>query len=283
VDELSASDQPWFLQLNFWGPHEPYFAPTEFLDKYKNLAIPEWKNFEGDSLNKPKIHDVKRGDIPNWGAIQPYVQHYFACVEHVDYQIGRLFDYLKEKNLYDDTLIVFCADHGESLGIHEGLCDKAIFMYDETCSIPLFIKQPQQKYQKIDDHFVNTCDIYSTILDYAGGKLADIERDGLSMRPLIEGKPVQWPETVVTECSGIGAILFSQRMIRKGNLKYVFNSGDIDELYDLTTDPYEKVNLIDWDLYEKEKLAMRQALEDWMIQHADNLVFEYQALRMKNK
>ncbi|MFW7403684.1 sulfatase-like hydrolase/transferase [Vagococcus fluvialis] len=58
----------------------------------------------------------------------------------IDYQVGRLLEYLKEKEIYDETLIIFSADHGESLGIHGGLCDKALFMYEETCSIPLFKK-----------------------------------------------------------------------------------------------------------------------------------------------
>ncbi|WP_254636283.1 sulfatase-like hydrolase/transferase, partial [Lysinibacillus sp. GbtcB16] len=58
----------------------------------------------------------------------------------IDEQIGRLIAYLKEHDLYENTTIIFSADHGESLGIHGGLSDKAFFMYEETCRIPLLVK-----------------------------------------------------------------------------------------------------------------------------------------------
>lgn len=282
INELEQKEKPWFLQLNFWGPHEPYYAPTEFLEHYKTLDIPPWENFVGDSENKPKIHDVKRGNIKEWADVLPFIQHYFASIEHIDYQIGRLFSYLKEKNLYDDLLIIFCADHGESLGIHGGLCDKALFMYEEICSIPLFIKSPKEKNKGRISQFVNTCDIYSTILDYAGIDKDKNERDGHSMKPLIKNKKIEWPEVVVTECSGIGSVLFTQRMIRKQNWKYIFNAGDIDELYDLNTDPFEKENKVDIAVYADILSDMRNELFLWMQKYKDNLIFEYQSVRLKN-
>jgi hypothetical protein len=101
------------------------------------------------------------------------------------------------------------------------------------------------------------------------------------MRPLMENVHLVWPETVVTECSGIGSILFSQRMIRKKDIKYVFNCGDVDELYDLASDPYEMDNKIEQEAYQSIVQEMRQALYDWMIENNDNLIFEYQALRMR--
>lgn len=282
IDELEQKEDPWYLQLNFWGPHEPYFAPTEFLDHYRDLEIPEWHNLHGDSPNKPKIHELKRGRTDKWEDVLPYVRHYFACVEHTDYQIGQLLDYLKERGLYDDTIIFFSADHGESLGIHEGLCDKAIFMYEETCSIPLFVKMPKQKEAQRIGKFATSCDIYSTILDYAGAAEDKLARDGKSFKPLIEGEDVPWPDTAVTECSGIGAVLFSQRMLRKGQMKYIFNSGDVDELYDLSSDPYEQINQIDNPAYGSELQMMRESLLSWMEAHNDNLIFEYKALRMRD-
>jgi arylsulfatase A-like enzyme len=154
-------------------------------------------------------------------------------------------------------------------------------MYDETVSIPLFVKPAKSQTRQKLTEFVTSCDIYSTILDYAGVSEAQRERDGQSMRPLMENVHLVWPETVVTECSGIGSILFSQRMIRKKDIKYVFNCGDVDELYDLASDPYEMDNKIEQEAYQSIVQEMRQALYDWMIENNDNLIFEYQALRMR--
>ncbi|MHC5268529.1 sulfatase-like hydrolase/transferase [Enterococcus sp. LJL98] len=283
IGDFQKKDQPWYFQLNFWGPHEPYFVPEEFLALYEEVEIPAWKNFHEQGSAKPRVHDVKRGNFREWSEIEPVVKHYLAGMTHIDAQIGRMLEYLKANDLYDDTVIIFSSDHGESLGIHDGLCDKAIFMYEETNSIPLFVKPAKGQTKEHIREFINTCDIYSTILDYAGVDRVTRERDGQSIRPLIEKEPIDWPDTVVTECSGIGSILFSQRMIRKGTWKYVFNCGDIDELYDLATDPYELDNKIDQLTYQKQQTEMRQALHDWMKQHQDNLIFEYEALRMRKE
>lgn len=291
LTEFKEQEEPWYFQLNFWGPHEPYYAPTEFLDRYRDMPIEPWSNYAGDSDNKPRIHDVKRANNTDWEEFVPYIRHYYANMSHIDYQIGRLIEFLKEQDLYDNTLIIFSSDHGESLGIHNGLCDKAIFMYEEITSVPLLLKLPapetagtaeHQQPQRIAE-FVQTCDLYSTILNAAGLPEETVSRDGRSLLPLIKegAMATKWRDCVVTECSGIGAVLFSQRALRWQNWKYVFNAGDIDELYDLAADPGELQNLID-DSDQKDILeALRQKLEDWMEDHRDNLIFEYRYLRRR--
>lgn len=276
-----SEDKPWYFQLNFWGPHEPYFAPQEFVDLYQDEKIEPWKNFTGDSANKPKIHLVKKGNITTFEDVEPFVKYYFSCVTHIDYQVGRLLEYLKEKEIYDETLIIFSADHGESLGIHGGLCDKALFMYEETCSIPLFIKKPFQESSERVYELVSNVDLYSTILNYAGYSFEESKRDGMSLKPLLEKEPIDWRDVVVTECSGIGSILHSQRMIRKGDFKYVFNASDTDELYDLSEDPYELINQIDNLSYKEAVVDMKKSLLNWMEENNDNLINEYRLLALR--
>ncbi|MFW8053557.1 sulfatase-like hydrolase/transferase [Vagococcus fluvialis] len=273
--------KPWYFQLNFWGPHEPYYAPKEFVELYEDKSIKPWQNFSGDSPNKPKIHQVKKGNISSFEDVEPFVKYYFSCVSHIDYQIGRLLDYLKDKGIYDETMVIFSADHGESLGIHGGLCDKALFMYEETCSIPLFIKKPFQDSKKQVFELVSNVDLYSTILNYAGYSSEESQRDGQSLKPLLEDQPVEWRDTVVTECSGIGSILYSQRMIRKKEYKYIFNAGDTDELYDLNNDPYELINQIDNKEYHEILSDMKLSLLEWMETNNDNLINEYRLLALR--
>ncbi|WP_461226221.1 sulfatase-like hydrolase/transferase [Lacticaseibacillus suihuaensis] len=281
LGEFAKANKPWYFQLNFWGPHEPYFVPSEFLHKYDDVKLPPWPNWKDPADSpKPKIHDLKRGNVATWEELEPIVKHYYAEITHIDYQIGRLIAWLKQNNLYDNTLIIFSADHGESLGIHGGLFDKAIFMYEETVTVPLMVKLPQQTASAHEPALLSNADMYSTILDYAGVGKAARERDGQSFRPLLEHKPVDWPQNVVTECSGIGSVLFSQRMLRQGQYKYIFNCGDIDELYDLSTDPHEEVNQIDNVGYQNLLHTLRIAMRDWMIAHHDNLIYEFNHLRL---
>ncbi|MFW3654370.1 hypothetical protein [Vagococcus fluvialis] len=85
----------------------------------------------------------------------------------------------------------------------------------------------------------------------------------------------------MTECSGIGSILHSQRMIRKGDFKYVFNASDTDELYDLSEDPYELINQIDNLSYKEAVVDMKKSLLKWMEENNDNLINEYRLLALR--
>lgn len=286
IDQFSRQEKPFFFMLNFWGPHEPYIAPSKHLDLYRNVQLEPWPNFYDQGDRKPAIHKLKRAQSREWEAFEPYVRHYYAFMSSIDEQIGRLLDELKRRGLYDDAVIIFSTDHGESLGIHGGLSDKSIFMYEETCRIPLLIKWPQQERAgATEQHLVNTCDIYSTILDCAGVSPERAERDGRSLVPLLKQEPdalEAWPDVVVTEGSGIGHVLFTQRMIRQGHMKYVFNCGDIDELYDLFLDPYEMVNVIDDLRYQEQLQALREALVTWLEQHRqEGLAQQFRMLRMR--
>ncbi|GAB2542315.1 sulfatase-like hydrolase/transferase [Gracilibacillus alcaliphilus] len=282
IDTFRQADNPFYFQLNFWGPHEPYVATTKHLDLYRDLKLEPWENFVDPSTNKPAIHDVKRAEHQDWETFEPYIKHYFASTSLIDEQIGRLFDYLKEHDLYDNTIIIFSADHGESLGIHGGLCDKNFFMYEETCHIPLIVKpQSQLANSRRESNFVGTCDIYASLLHWAGIPEQEITGDGRSFVPLVNQQPVQdWPEYAVTEGNGLAGILYTQRMIRHGQFKYIFNCGDTDELYDLAQDPYELSNEVDNPDYQQTLAELRVLLAEWMEKHKDNALEQYQDLRI---
>ncbi|MGM7723570.1 sulfatase-like hydrolase/transferase [Metabacillus sp. Hm71] len=280
IDQFRQKANPFYFQLNFWGPHEPYIAPTKYLDLYRDIEIEPWPNFYDKSTNKPAIHNVKRAGTTEWKKFEPYIKHYYANVSLIDEQIGRLLNYLKEHGLYEDTIIIFSADHGESLGIHGGLCDKNFFMYEETCRIPLIVKPAKKLEQtRYEDRFVGTCDIYSSILDWAGVPEEEINSDGRSFVPLVNNENVSnWPDHVVTEGNGLAEILYTQRMIRHGHMKYVFNCGDTDELYDLQNDPYELINEIENLAYKDTLQSLRELLADWMEKHNDRVLEQYKDL-----
>ncbi|RAV14400.1 sulfatase-like hydrolase/transferase [Paenibacillus contaminans] len=283
IDEFRKRDKPFFFSLNYWGPHEPYVAPTRFLDLYRDAELEPWPNFYDDRSDKPSIHNIKRGNTTEWADFVPYIKHYYASMSSIDEQIGRLIDYLKRHDLYDNTVIIFTADHGESLGIHGGLCDKSFFMYEETCRIPLIVKPAAGlDGSRMEKSFVGTCDIHATILDLAGAGAPPEGTDGRSFAPMLEGQMVEnWPDSIVTEGAGLEAAMFTQRMIRKGHYKYVFNCGDLDELYDLQADPYEMTNLIGKENYRNTLAEMRQSLADWMTLHDDGLLRQYKRMRIE--
>jgi arylsulfatase A-like enzyme len=271
---------PFYYQLNFWGPHSPYHAPTEYLDLYRDTPIPPWPSFSEDQANKPRIHFAHRTETTahwTWEEYQTALRVYYASITEIDAQVGRLVEMLRRRGQYENTVIIFASDHGDSLGVHRGLTDKALFMYEETNRIPLIVKAPQNSgaIGIIDQRFAGTCDIYSTILDYAGLARDEAELDGRSLRPLIEGTATEWRDCIVTECSGLDFLLVTQRALRYRNFKYVFNAGDLDELYDLSRDPHELTNLSTNPEHQDLLREMRLKLAAWMEEMGDGLLERY--------
>ena len=89
---------------------------------------------------------------------------------------------------------------------------------------------------------------------------------------------VDWPEEVVVETSGLGPALHTSRMIRRGDDKYIFNCGGIDELYNLSDDPHELVNLVLAPDSKALLQEMRLLLKDWLEKKGDYLVTQYSQL-----
>lgn len=278
IESALAEDRPFFLNLNFWGPHEPYFAPTEFLDLYRDMEIPPHRSFSEDPADMPLIYNQTRRPEVGWDFYQNTLRHYWACMSHIDSEAGRLFAWLKEKGLWDDTLIIWAADHGDYQGAHGGLENKGYGMYEEITGIPLIMKCPKDWNVAPGrrPHLVGTCDINATILAAAG--FSGDTFDGRNLLPVIEGKVSVtdgWDE-IVTEGMGANNIVCTQRMYRVGWLKYVFNSGGEEQLFDLSSDPDEMKNLAKT---EPELLSgVRERFAFWMEERKDPIRHAYQKI-----
>jgi arylsulfatase A-like enzyme len=286
IDCFRRDGSPWFFSLNFWGPHAPANVPTEYLDAYRDQPMVPWANFEEDLSDKPSIHNAKRDASP-WSEREEHIRYTYAYGHFIDAQIGRVLDYLRRHGLYDNTCIIFAADHGDSLGCHRGLSDKAFHMYEETCTIPLIIKPAGEaggRRGRRETAFANTTDLYSTVLEAAGHGAGTSLRDGRSLLPLVAGEEVaDWPDQVVTECTGLAYLNYTQRMLRTERYKYVFNCGDVDELYDLQEDPHEMHNLVVAGGYEMILDEMQQRLADWMRSQGDRALQGFYHLRRSNQ
>lgn len=266
ADELA--DGPFFLSLNFWGPHEPYYALREDYELYRERSFAPWPSFtDSKRVENKLLTAVQRPEQP-WSFFENNLRHYYACITNLDRQIGGFLEHLRQRGLYDDSYIIFCADHGDSQGCHNGMENKSGHLYDETAKIPMMIKPPKSAGQAVTAQLASLVDLYATVLDIAGEK-PDGGTAGVSLLPLLSdpGAPVR--EDVVTECVGAFPIVSTQRMYRRGQHKYIFHCGGSDELYDLARDPHEMHNLIG-DLDAQPLLCrMREGLAGAMYKNGD--------------
>ena len=168
---------------------------------------------------------------------------YDACVLEVDGFIGHFLDRLKELGLYDQSLIVLFADHGEGLFDH-GLCQHLASHYDEVVRVPLLIKLPHGRKGGLRvKPQVRTIDIFPTMLELAGIQAQDAVRlqvHGVSLVPLLENKELELDACVETRHLPV----HTDSIRSHDGWKLIVNRlDDSRELFDLAADPAERKNI----------------------------------------
>ncbi|MEM6458439.1 MAG: sulfatase-like hydrolase/transferase [Planctomycetota bacterium] len=282
IGKPSADAKPFFCMLNFWGPHHPAYVPTAFLEPFRDVAIDPPPSWDIDFDQRPRVHGVTRPD-QDWPIFEEQLRYAYAYASFIDHQIGRVLDHLDALGELDHTWVIFSADHGDSQGVQGGLANKSFHFFETAVNTPLLIRPPggTDIPQQIDAP-VNLTDLYATFADIARAPASTTRRHGRSLVPWVNGAtPDDWSEAVVVEGSGLSHCLMSQRMYRQGRWKYVFNAGDMDELYDLKTDPHERVNLSADDESHPELPRLRDGLYAWMREYGDQLAGQFKALRLQ--
>jgi len=275
IDKYSKDEKPFFIISSLHGPHFPYVVPHPFDTMYDPKRVEKPLNFDDPYINKPKIHlkEKWRWNIGHltWPMWQNVIAHYWGYCSFLDEIIGRILSHIDDEGLTDETLVIFTTDHGDMLGNHR-LFNKGFHMYEEEYHIPLIIRWPERIKPNVCDNFVSLVDVPVTILDAAGIKTEGL--DGRSLLPLLEENKINWADDIFCEFHGLETTLYSQRMVRTERWKYIYNPPDIDELYDLESDPGEIRNLIDDPGCEHILRQMRERMVKWMEKTRDPIGLE---------
>ena len=257
IDFLRRRDRrkPFFLMTSYVRPHAPYDAPACYFDLYKDkeLAPPITGDWNDDTLLKRKGRTFNNITGPiDKEQIRMQQVGYYACITHIDHQIGRLIQSLIEEQVMDNTIIIFTADHGEMLSDH--CFNRKSLPYKGSSNIPMIISGPSHLIGKINttsDAIVELRDVMPTCLDIAKATIPE-NLDGLSMlkdntRDYLHGE------------HQYGAL--SNQFIVTKTAKYIWFSQDGREQYfDLSKDPNETHNAINDDIYQGDIIKMRECL-----------------------
>jgi len=173
-------EEPFFLFWNPVNPHNKYDAPRG-----------PWKELERET--DPEMNEEKIEKLRDWGSPVEYesgdlevteeemdvVESYYdAEIAYLDYRIGQLISFLKKRELYDETTIVFTSDHGENFG-EKNLMHHGRDLNEHLIRVPLIISGPKIKNETLEDP-VSTIDIFNSILDHTLGRKVD-EKDSKSV------------------------------------------------------------------------------------------------------
>jgi arylsulfatase A-like enzyme len=249
IDFLQASkrDKPFFMYLAFGIPHDPRVASQKFLDLYDEEAMPLPKNFmpkhpfdNGELM----VRDEKLAAFPRPEMeIRKHLRDYYAIITALDEQIGRLITNLKERDLYENTIIIFSSDHGLAIGSH-GLMGKQN-LYEHSMKSPLIFAGPGIP-QGQTEAFTYLFDIFPTVCELSGAAIPE-GIDGISQLPVIQGKVRATRDVIFTAYKDV------QRAVRKGDWKLLrYPSADKTQLFNLSDDPHEINNLAADPNHEKE-------------------------------
>ncbi|HBE02697.1 MAG TPA: hypothetical protein DC049_09505 [Spirochaetia bacterium] len=275
LDSYKNLDQPFFLWHSFDGPHYPYTVPESFYNMYKDVPIPQWKNFnwDGADQNFPyqmALHPFYKSYT--WEDWSETIRHYYAYCTLIDRQIGRILAFLEQNNLAENTVVIFTADHGESLGDHGGMKNKGWHHFESTHRIPLILTIPPP-YQpqgyipgSVKNDWASILDIFPTICSLAGAPYRNEDLHGMSLLSLFEKKEIKWRDKIFVEFNGVRNIGANMLTFRHKNIKYGWNAGSRYELYDLEKDPEETINLADDPGYAKILHDMQVMLHDFLIE-----------------
>jgi arylsulfatase A-like enzyme/Tfp pilus assembly protein PilF len=221
LEWLNQQSSSWFLWIHCFDPHDPYEPPEPYRTQYAN-----------------RLYDGE--------------------VAYVDFAMGKLIRHLTDSRLFDETVIIFTGDHGESLGQH-GEKTHGFFAYNTAIWIPLIIAVPGMTPGQTD-HYVSHLDVFPTVCDVLGVDNPGFLQ-GISLLPAIKGKklpdrPIYFESLSPYYSRGWAPI----RGFIAEKKKYI--ESPLPELYDLGVDFDERKNLADsqkLDAYRKELKRIQQS------------------------
>lgn len=280
-----AGDQPWLCHLSFIKPHWPYIVPAPYHDMYgpqdiqpairtdaeKQTDHPVFRAYQNTRICKVMSHPK---------VMERVIPAYMGLIKQVDDQMGRLFAFMEERGLFDNTMIVFTSDHGDYLGDH-WMGEKDLF-HDPSVRVPMIIYDPRKEADATrgtaTDALMEGIDLAPTFVEFFGGKDIPHILEGRSLKPLLHGeKNVEWRDFAVSEFDYSTRYAREQLdvtqedarlvMICDKRWKYVHCEKFRPMLFDLESDPDELNDLGGFADYQDICKMMEERLNNWARQH----------------
>jgi arylsulfatase len=262
---------PWLFSLNCFDPHPALDPPQEYVDRYDVESAPGPYYQDSDLAAQKKLSGIRfqsEAKHPDEFDAKKRQVLYWAQIDLIDEQVGRILDVLEETGQRDNTVIIFTSDHGNSVGDH-GLINKGCRFYEGLTRVPLIFSWPGYFKQNLQsDALVELTDIVPMLLELAGLPIPD-DMHGKSLLPILTGVANAGEHREFVRSTYYRALddkLQSYAtMIRNRRYKLVhFHGHGLGELFDLENDPHEFTNLFDSPDHKNIRLSMTDQSFDAM-------------------
>ncbi len=231
------ANQPFFLWLHYFDPHQPYEPPAGFRPDRRGAGR------IGDRLGTEVLDRVRTGYfVPSREELAAIRDLYDAEVRYVDAHVARVVDRLKRHGLYEQALIVVVSDHGEEFWEHGGF-EHGHSVYQELLHVPLFIKPPGTPRPRRVSEPVDTTSLTPTLLELCRLDFDAEAYSAPSLAPSIRGDAAAASDRPIVSARCV--YYEDQLALRAGNLKYIKRTlSRREELFDLANDPAERISLV---------------------------------------
>ncbi|MCX6325169.1 MAG: sulfatase-like hydrolase/transferase [Bacteroidia bacterium] len=294
IKDQAKSEKPFFCWATFYRPHQPYTPLKKYMDMYD---VSSWGKgrINGGAISKPEslyepkenippmLQSIRDGNNKVWDVDKAYANEqlwrnyigaYYALVTEIDHHVGEILKALNDAGMTNETIVIYCADHGDFVGDH-GMVEKAAAgqnVYEDILNIPLIIKYPGNKENgKHIGELVSLIDIYPTLVELLGLKMPELKYplQGESMvQTLLSGNPMKrkyfvsesWSQaTVITKDRKLGIMLDPTAIHKNWDFR---DFGDM--FFDRKTDPLETDNKINDNNYQKEIRTLRSYYDEFV-------------------
>lgn len=286
MTEAMEGDKPWLCHLSYIKPHWPYIVPAPYHDMYGPEHIVDPIRSEDErNTNHPLLRAYQEARVCRSFSRDQVREHvipaYMGLIKQLDDNLGRLFAWMSDKGLAENTIIAFTSDHGDYVGDH-WMGDKD-FYHDVAAKVPLIIADPRPEADKTrgttSQALVEMIDLAPTFMAAMGCAPKPHVVEGRDLTPLLHGLAGFSRRYVISEhdyssfemARALNVVQEDARtvMIFDGRWKYIRCEGFLPIMFDLETDPHELTNLGDSDAPEhvQIRVKMEQALLSWSLQH----------------
>ncbi|MGM0491505.1 MAG: sulfatase family protein [Armatimonadota bacterium] len=262
-------NRPFFVHMSFERPHPHWMPSAEHADMYDPADIelgPDmvdwWENeFAGRPEFIRQMMRNKMGAFETPEELKEALAYHFALITVIDMEMGRVLDHLEETGELENTIVVYCADHGDFAGDH-GVYMKNVGIYESIHRIPFIISYPGSPEGEVrEDEIIESIDLFPTLCELADVPAPEGVLDGRSIVPEIEGRGEGKPFSI---CEwDFPEPQRRVNAIRTGRYRLTYYSHEQGgELYDHATDPWEMHNVYNDPEYADTRLALLEQLFD---------------------
>lgn len=264
LEQRKRDSRPFGLWLQLHGGHDPYVVPAPYDTMYdaSSLPVPPYRQGEYDSkpARQRRTWEAQGANKLSDKQIQIILAHYLGMISQTDTLVGQLLDKISELELDKNTIVVYVADHGDTMGYHR-MFTKGFAFYESAVRIPLIIRTPSGLPRGVRiDEAVSGVDVLPTLIDLLG--LPPVNGvHGHSLLPAWNGQMHSMRKEVFASQGSEGRDRMV--MIRTAQWKFARYDDGGSELYNVQDDPSELNNLAALPYYADVRRTLSERIDNW--------------------